>query len=348
MFKVEIDIEKAHKLYLETGSVWKAGEILGVKGSTLHNRLKKAGLMPDMKRFLTPKEEMYLRANYSNAILRSGGLDKLAEVLGKPKTNLCRHARKLGLTTPRSGGKISIKKGRVLTFDERRPIMVCEVCGKEYRKRDWAHRSVHCSKTCLSASISKNSKEWIAEKGHPKGMLGKNHTEEFKQAVSKRSTEVWASKTEDEQSAWILNTMKGRLAKYGTLAPERLKTTWKQGWREIGGKNKYYRSRWEANYARYLDLLKGQKQIAEWEHEPETFWFEEIKRGCRSYLPDFRVTNLDGSIEYHEVKGWFDDRSKTKLKRMAKYHPHIKLRVIAKKEYSILVKQCSGIIKDWE
>ena len=64
---------------------------------------------------------------------------------------------------------------------------------------------------------------------------------------------------------------------------------WQPGWREIGGKRKYFRSKWESNYARYLQFLKEHKQIEDWHHECETFWFEGIKRGVCSYLPDFKV-----------------------------------------------------------
>lgn len=123
--------------------------------------------------------------------------------------------------------------------------------------------------------------------------------------------------------------------------------TWKQEWLEIGGKRKYYRSRWEANYARYLEWLKINGQIKEWSHEPKTFWFEKIRRGTKSYLPDFLVTENDGSEAYHEVKGWMDNRSKTKLKRMAKYYPEVKLVLIEAKVYNAIKKSMSKVIPDW-
>lgn len=126
------------------------------------------------------------------------------------------------------------------------------------------------------------------------------------------------------------------------------KLTWKAAWREIGGQRNYFRSAWEANYARYLEWLKGRGLIVSWKHEPETFWFEAIKRGCRSYLPDFVVVERDGSFVYHEVKGWMDDRSKTKIKRMAKYHPAVKLIVIDSKNYKAIAKTVSRMIPGWE
>lgn len=103
-----------------------------------------------------------------------------------------------------------------------------------------------------------------------------------------------------------------------------------QGWAVIGGKRYYYRSTWEVYYAIFLQQLKEERKIIEWLYEPDTFWFDKIKRGTRCYLPDFKVKHLDGSIEYVEVKGYMDKKSATKIKRMRIYHPDIKLRVVTK------------------
>ncbi len=199
----------------------------------------------------------------------------------------------------------------------------------------------------FSNMISIRTKKRIAEKGHPRGALGMKHSAETKIKVSLNSRRSWAAKTEQQKADKTMKMMKTKALR-GNLVSERHKTTWKQGWRVIGGVNKYYRSRWEANYARYLELLRVNGNIASWEHEPETFWFENILRGCRSYLPDFRVTMPGGSVEYHEVKGWMDDRSKTKIKRMKKYHPNVKLVLICKKQYEELRRKLAGAIKDWE
>lgn len=138
-------------------------------------------------------------------------------------------------------------------------------------------------------------------------------------------------------------------AENGTLVGQnRESATRRAGWRIIGQSRKYYRSRWEANYARYLEWLAAAGKVVSWEHEPETFWFDGIKRGSVSYLPDFRVTMPDGSVEYHEVKGWMDSRSRTKIKRMAKYHPGVKLVVIDSKAYAAIERAVGGIITDWE
>lgn len=130
------------------------------------------------------------------------------------------------------------------------------------------------------------------------------------------------------------------------------RTVWKAGWREIGGYKKYYRSRWEANYARYLEYLRLRGEVEEWAHEPTTFWFEGIKRGVTNYLPDFRVSRKDETgilkEEYHEVKGWMDTKSATKIKRMGIYHPQVKLVIVDKPVYMKLEREFSSIVEGWE
>jgi len=119
-----------------------------------------------------------------------------------------------------------------------------------------------------------------------------------------------------------------------------------QGWREIGGVRKYYRSKAEANYARYLEWLKQNNQIIDWKHEPHEFWFEQIKRGVRSYKPDFLVTENDNAKVWHEVKGWLDPKSITKLNRMRIYYPQEKIVVIRQKDVTNIRRKI--VIEGWE
>lgn len=179
---------------------------------------------------------------------------------------------------------------------------------------------------------------------HPRGMLGKKQKPGHIDKLAALHTGI------KQTPEHVEKRMASRLLNHGTLAPThgRIGSTWKQGWREIDGVRIFFRSRWEFNYALYLNLLKKSGEISNWEHEPETFWFENIKRGCRSYLPDFRVTDSNGQICFHEVKGWMDPRSKTKIKRMAKYHPNVKLRVIDKLWFRQNAKNMASIIPQWE
>lgn len=73
-----------------------------------------------------------------------------------------------------------------------------------------------------------------------------------------------------------------------------------------------FRSSWEANFARVL-TIHGIK----YEFEPETFWFP-IKRGTKGYTPDFYFPATNERVE---IKGYFDDKSRIKLKRYSKYYP---------------------------
>lgn len=120
------------------------------------------------------------------------------------------------------------------------------------------------------------------------------------------------------------------------------------GWRTVGKQKCYFRSAWEANFARYLEWMRVNKQIKSWRHEPKTFWFLKIKRGVRSYKPDFKVVFMGGLIGWFEVKGWMDKRSATKLKRMAKYYPDAVIKVIGTKWFSANSQIFSSLCPEWE
>lgn len=123
------------------------------------------------------------------------------------------------------------------------------------------------------------------------------------------------------------------------------------GWRVVGGKRNYYRSKWEANYARYLQYQLENEWVLRWDYEPHTFWFP-VKRGCVSYLPDFHVEALTASGDYSpywiEVKGYWDAKSLTKVKRFYKYYPNEKLRIIDGRWFANNNQKMRMIIKGWE
>jgi len=130
----------------------------------------------------------------------------------------------------------------------------------------------------------------------------------------------------------------------------------------IGGKrtdlnNMYFRSKVEANIARFFNFTN-----IEWQYEPKEFFFDGIRKGSVSYKPDFYLP-MKG--EWIEVKGWFDSKSITKLKRFKKYYPaefkKLTLIVQSKKSYTIALqldmpclryeeieKKVGRLIKNWE
>lgn len=129
---------------------------------------------------------------------------------------------------------------------------------------------------------------------------------------------------------------------------EMIYATTKKGKRPDLGEHSF-KSRWEANFARYLNFLVKWNHIHSWDYEPDTFWFENIKRGVRSYCPDFKVWKSPDSEPYYiEVKGYMDNKSKTKIKRMKKYYPNVKLEVVDSKEYASIQREYAPMIPNWE
>jgi hypothetical protein len=104
--------------------------------------------------------------------------------------------------------------------------------------------------------------------------------------------------------------------------------------------NRYFRSAWEANYARYLSFV-GE----EWEYEARTFEFP-VRRGNRFYTSDFYLPRRG---EYHEVKGWADRDWEVKLSRMRRYYPDVKIVVIDEQWFREIYRAgWHKLIPNWE
>lgn len=215
----------------------------------------------------------------------------------------------------------------------------CRFCKQPFKvKPSHVHLEFYCSKECMAKDYSvrlkgaanPNHRHEQSEQLLVCGKCGKFFIVPTYQVVAKKQkfcSKDCATKGRVIQSGRNVRSKAGRRSDIG---------------------NQYFRSAWEANYARYLNWLKARGEIKNWEYEPETFEFHKIKRGSRFYLPDFRVTNKNDSQEYHEVKGWMDQKSKTKLARMAKYYPKVPLILIDTTQYRSLARQVSAMIPNWE
>jgi len=235
-------------------------------------------------------------------------LDDLAKTLGRLKSNVCRKARELGLTDLKRKSGDGVK--------ERISIRV---------KKQWQNQE------------------------HPRGMLGKHHTPEVCAIVSKAHKDRYANMTKKAKTEIALKAVNTRIKKYGSGRVSTSSNAYsrcKRGYRDDIG-DFFFRSAWEANYARYLNFLIKNKKIQKWEYEVDTFLFPEVVRGQRSYLPDFKVWDNEGNVCYHEVKGWMNAASKSKLKKMKKYYPDVALIVIASKEY-YAIEKFKAMIPNWE
>lgn len=74
----------------------------------------------------------------------------------------------------------------------------------------------------------------------------------------------------------------------------------------------------ETEYARHLALLKQAGEIAGFDYEPAKLRLAKNT----FYTPDFRVVLADSTVEYHEVKGFWEDDARVKIKVAAELHPY--------------------------
>lgn len=299
-------------------SLKEIAERLGRSAGSIRAKITKLGIS---KKVMWTDAEIYILVSAYEAAGSDGvvSLGRISEELGRDKANVCRKAKSLGLETN--------KNRRVV----------------EARKTTRKHATIEDARAATAAAARLR----IQTLGHPKGMKGKKHSDETRRVISAKSKAMFLMMSEEKKAEMYMKGMKTR-ERNGYGPPTIKRGSWKAGWREIGGKRNYYRSLWEANYARYLQWLKEHGEITEWKHEPETFWFEQIKRGVRSYKPDFRVWENSGISTLHEVKGWMDARSKTCLARMAKYHPSEKIILIDERQYKAIRLKMLRLISGWE
>ena len=221
----------------------------------------------------------------------------------------------------------------------------CRNCGTEFGKPkkyslgQWSKRK-YCSLKC--AGEAKKIKDGMSKSERHRRKIGmvKKHTPEWIEKIKAKTSEAMLKpeinfkirqpreSLSTEHKIKISNALAGKFPKNVAFGSNGSYPNIQRGDYENSKGTMYFRSKWEANYALYLDFLVKEKQITGWEYEKDVFVFDKINFGTRSYRPDFKVFTNDGLFEYHEVKGYMDGKSKTKLKRMAKYYPEIKVVLI--------------------
>ena len=77
-------------------------------------------------------------------------------------------------------------------------------------------------------------------------------------------------------------------------------------------------NRTEAKYADLLEALRQSGEIIRYDFESEKL---RIGKAC-FYTPDFRVQLASGEIQFHEVKGFWTDDARVKIKAAATSHPY--------------------------
>jgi len=195
-----------------------------------------------------------------------------------------------------------------------------------------------CSSECSNVSMGFNKEKRKTKKGFCI-LCGKEMNaspSKLKTFCSYDCANKHKGKTVSEKLAGKMPANINRPGKFGNV---------KRGYYNIGGTEYFFRSKWEANYAIYLNWLKTNKEILDWGYEKDVFMFDKIKTGTRSYRPDFKITNKNNSTEYHEVKGWVTPKSKTQIKRMRIYHPEVKLLLIDSRCYRDIADKVGKMLK---
>jgi hypothetical protein len=140
--------------------------------------------------------------------------------------------------------------------------------------------------------------------------------------------------------------------------PKRSKWKAKSGIREDLGYRT--RSKMEANWARFLQhhgyqLWTDKKDPPEgkwYRFEGRKFLFGELRGATSFYLTDFEVWpgyfDPTRPYELHEIKGYLDGPSKTKLNRMKKYYADVALELVTSPVFSQITKGYKTIIPHWE
>ena len=103
--------------------------------------------------------------------------------------------------------------------------------------------------------------------------------------------------------------------------------------RKVGGKTYTFRSRWEYNVAKWLQMRLENGEIEKWEFEPKAFCLKRSNGQTVGYLPDFRVIGL-GETYYIEVKGRMTDEDEEKIELFREQFGRLDL--IDETEYQIL------------
>lgn len=357
------NVEWLRARYVEDGlETPEIGKQCGVTSKTICRWLSEEGIpnrrSPISKETYDIIRKEYVTANKENVPVDLGILSKR---LGHSKTTVCRCARYLGLTNrtrpkttecDRATGIHRLTFFRFTKWTEPKIRFLAD----NFRSMTYHELKVYIGlgeaaiyRKLIEYGLKKQEGDRWKYQPHPRGMLGKNHSRAVCIEMSHRTRNAWA----DPTSVFNSDRFKQRQSDNMTRIRATHTTTNPYSRTKSGKRadlnDQFFRSGWEANFARYLNLLLKNGDIVKWEYEPDRFDFTAIQRGTRSYTPDFKIWDAVGAEPYYyEVKGWMDAKSKTRLKRMAKYYPDVKVIVFGAKEYRDLKKKLSKIIPNWE
>lgn len=241
---------------------------------------------------------------------------------------------------------------------------ICKNCGIEYCDLTKRYAGSSCSNECYhklgvktrhekgsyiktlehSNKIIASLKKTISEIKNKKEHYSKINEKRKQTYISKLGVEHWTQTNEAKLllSAQLTNRIvsdetrkKQSLAAQARVKRSEVMYSFGKKGKRKDLNNKFFRSTWEANFARILNFLN-----LNWEYEKETF---QLKDNF-SYTPDFLIENN----VYVEIKGYMNPIAKNKIDLFKLIYPNINLIIIGKNEYKIL-KECYHVkLKEWE
>jgi len=250
-------------------------------------------------------------------------LDVLSKKINRQKTSICRYANKIGISN----------NSRPMTEEKL----------KNYKEKLSDYYNSDYFKNVVRKKLSETAKKTMGNsETHPRGMLGKHHTDETKRKMSKSHIELAANMSKEEKSIRARKSLETKIKNnIITSTSENSYSRTKSGKRKDLN-NQFFRSSWESNIARLLNY-----NYIEWKYEFKRFYFDESVNGVASYQPDFYLPEFDKWIE---VKGWMDEKSKIRLQLFKDQYPEefSKLILIDEDFYNELRDEISPFIDNWE
>ncbi len=257
--------------------------------------------------------------------------------------------------------------GALYAIDYVRRLKKCAHCGVDFSditKRNLRHT---CSDDCHVASMvakrkargnyvqTEESKRKKSDSVKSTWATREVFSDEVREKLSQTMKRNWAEGKIDSSNHWskspegrakISARVKGKKLgpqpKMSIAAQNRLRSKRESLYTSARGGfrsdlNCYFRSSWEANFARILN-----HEGKTWSYEKTTFQLEE----SFSYTPDFYVSEDE---TFFELKGRMDEKSQRQLELMSSKFPEVKLAVIDSVKYSELRIRYKNLLNDtWE
>ncbi len=206
----------------------------------------------------------------------------------------------------------------------------CIGCRKElgWKSNSTSIRCRSCAKKGILNGMKGNT--YIMSKNHKKNLSlnhadfsGKNHWN-WKGGICKKIYHCKEKKCNNIIGYPTWRKGKGRCLTCSNrgIYNSRFGKTIKPNWGKYKRIN--MRSSWEIRFAQFLDL-SGYK----WQYESKTFDLEDT-----TYTPDFYIPQWD---LYIEIKGYFSDKAKIKLKKFKKLYKKIHLIIINELKYKEII-----------